>query len=105
MIYLISWSGRGGVVFLGLLACIVLMIAVGLWAFIPALCVLGLSLLVLALLCWVYGRRWNSQGNVHRFCAIPVQHWAWIFGFLGALFTFIGMGMVLAVIRGDTRLN
>jgi hypothetical protein len=90
MIYLLSWSGRGYVGFLLLIAAVLIGVGVGALLERGQLLCFGLSWLAAGLLCYVLGKRWNAADKVHKFCGLSLEKWGWIYCVIGAFFTLIG---------------
>jgi hypothetical protein len=85
MIYLLSYKGRGPIVFPLVLVPVALSGAVN--ALLGKYFIVGFSLgfILIGILCWVLGRRWTAMGRDDRFCGGSVQTWGVIYGIFGAL--------------------
>ena len=85
MIYLISYRGRGLVVFpLILLPIVVAGVfdAVFAGSFVVGF---GVGFLLTGIICWLLGRQWTRQGRDDRFCGASVQTWGAVWGVIGLL--------------------
>lgn len=91
MIYLLSWQGRGWVVYLLLIAAVLAAVGVGsLWDRAGVLA-MGIAMITLGIACFILGRKWNGRTAYHRFCGMRVQRWVWVFVPIGCVLAMGGM--------------
>jgi FtsH-binding integral membrane protein len=85
MIYLLSWHGRGFVAFLAIWVAVASMLFGLPFNEDAAFLTFTIGWLVVGIVCFILGRKWNANGNVHRFCGAPLQVWGVIYCCIGLL--------------------
>ena len=91
MLYLLSWSGRGYLVFVLLIAAVLL--GCGVAALIGRAEILwfGLAWIIAGAICLVLGKKWNKPVVIHQFCGLAMETWGFIFAGIGVFLAIPGI--------------